>query len=273
MKTQNPTIICPRCRIENSPGSEYCSDCHKRLKPFPRIIFLAAILFLIFFLFSDMIGVYVKVNSIADAAEPDILIKEMTTLEPVAERICQNKSFAFTTLGGNVDSVGKYVRPNLIINNLEDKWGIYTVFFYFMSEKRFPYDRYGRLEESLGTGALKHSDADFRSITYEFYLGPGESRLINNLTLSGNASGKSWAIADITEPEFFYCFTRTTYINKTENRTFSEEIPEKRIESATEFRSLKELLGIDSFFDWFLIISLVLIILMLLYRIYGLRKS
>jgi hypothetical protein len=265
-------ILCWHCKFKNDTEREYCKNCKRRLKQKKSIIPLLILLILIYPLFYiaiDNFGTYVSSQRQDYIDLPYSIIKEVNSSIPIERIDCKNRSFRFSTQGGNVDSVKSYVVPNLIINNLEERWGYFKVNFSYIPEKKYPYSVFGgiNLKESLSSGKIGYDDADFYSENYYFYIGPGESILINNRTQKPDKTATYWGIANIIEPKVLECSKRTEYYILPENKTFTEYKKTLREYSVKEYKKIREVLGIKNFLDGFIIFILLILIIFLIIKI------
>jgi len=271
-------VICQYCDYENDIERVYCEICKKKIrierKSYAWLLILALLL-LLFYLIIDNFNVYTDVKRIVYVDTPFSLVKEVTSTNTLEKNICQNRSFRFSTFGGNVDTFGVYARPNFRITNLEERWGYFKVNFSYIDESRFPYDIYGgmKLKENIASGKISIRDADFYSTNYEFYLGPGESMTITNMTRRINLSKKYWGIATIIEPKILTCSKKTEYINITENKTFTEYKKTEKTISIREYKKIREVIGVKNFMEWFIIVFLFCLIIVLILKIREERRN
>jgi uncharacterized membrane protein len=266
-------LICPHCGFKDTSDSMHCEKCKaqiRRRKKFPIfLLFFLFILFLVLFPIIGNISIYIDTKRDADVDIPTEIVREVTLSVPEDRVVCADRNFRYSTLGGNVNNIGSYVRPNLQLNNLEEAGGEFKINFSYIDEGRFPNEAYGgkNLLQSIGSKKLNMTDADFYSETYTFHFEPLESKTIDNLTFNptGNAY---WAIADIVEPKLYECTNVSVYINKTMNKTFTEYKKIQKTITIKEYKSIREVFGITSFFNWFILLFLLLLIIILLLKIY-----
>ena len=96
---------------------------------------------------------------------------------------------------------------------------------------------------------------------------PGEGVLIDDLTKKYDKEKNYWAMAEIIEPKYEYCFNKIEKYNVTENRTFTEY---KKIEKKVlvkEYTKVFDILKIESFGEWVIIILMCFLIILLLKRV------
>jgi hypothetical protein len=227
-----------------------------------KIILILLLLLLYFGIGSLEIHKSVVKDTYVD--EPYEIIKEVNTVIPKTSNLCDYVGYRYSVIAGDVEHSRDYLRPNLIINNLENQWGQYKVRIYYVLEEKFPYSEYGgaNLAESFSTGRLSYEDAEIVSDPYEFYIGPFESVLVNNRTRR-TVIGRYWAFANITEPKKYECFTKTEYSNVTENRTFTEYKSVKKEISVKEYTRISEIISLQ---EWVIFVILFIIMLTLLER-------
>ncbi len=260
-------IICPQCE-EETRDKKYCDNCGFLLKKRKWPFILLVLLLILYFVFSNIV-LYVEVPQKRMLEEEFQIEREVTVSQPIKRNVCKNRSFRFSTFGGTVDSIGNSARPNLRITNKEEKWGLFKVNFSFIDEELFPYDIYGgqNLKSSLAEGSISYDDASFYSNTYVFYLGPGEQINVNEGTNKPDPTKKYWAIAYIEEPQIEECSQITEYVNKTENRTFTETRSVEREIKIKEYRSLLKIMKINNFMEWIILCVLFLLIILLIQKI------
>ena len=203
---------------------------------------------------------------------PNNITREITETVSQTEEICSERQYRYSTLGENVDYIGVYVQPQLQISNLEERWGLFQVNFSYVDEEEFAFEEYGgeHLQDTLDAGIIGEEEIVFHSDTYEFYLGPGESVIVDERTRMPE-EGKYWAIAEILTPNITECKTTISYMNVTRNRTFTENERQRYTRIVQEYTSLKDKTGI-TFGQWFIICLLLVLIAVLLHRIYVLRS-
>ncbi|MFH2020368.1 MAG: hypothetical protein ABIJ34_03075 [archaeon] len=215
-------------------------------------------------------GFYFDVTRKELVQEPFQVIKHVNVSVPFETQSCEQKSYRYVTSQGNVEIIGLNVRPNLILHNLEEKWGYYKIKFYFVSQKDFPYEIYGseHLQEKFDSGDIKLSDAKFESAWDEFYIGPTEAVLINNLTYNSGGEFDYWAIADIIEPSYPVCRTVIEYSVNSEYRTFIEYKMVMQEKTVKEYTTLKDHYKLSGFGAWFVIVFMFMLIIILLVLIF-----
>jgi hypothetical protein len=230
------------------------------------LVIIFILMLLLFFIFEDF-GFYRTITKEQLFVEPYNITRETVSSVSNSTYLCENRNFRYSTLGGNVDSVGKSVRPNLIINNLEDKWGFFKVNISYMDEEKYPYVKYGgeNLIKMVESGEISTDDADFNSIMYEFFIPPAESILLDDLTEKKYPEKNYWAIANVLEPNFEYCYDKITYFNQTKNITFTEYRNVNKKITVKEYTTLADY-GID-FIDWLMIDILMILIIILVRKI------
>ncbi|MEM2130948.1 MAG: hypothetical protein QXR96_00340, partial [Candidatus Woesearchaeota archaeon] len=231
-------IKCPFCEFENYYNKYsfifkkrfYCEKCQseiiiKRKVPFFLIIFF--IFLLILFVFFNL-----ELNYKTEYIDtPYYVIREINKSIPFEKTICENRSFKFSTLGGNVITIGNLVYPNLQITNQENQWGLFKVNFSYINESRFPYAIYGgeNLKKALSENKISVKDADFYSQNYNITIGPKETILIDKPTQKIDKNTNYWAIGTIIEPKIEECRKITDFIFIKENKTFLENRKEEKI--------------------------------------------
>ncbi len=265
-------IICPNCNFENEIEKVSCEKCKTKLKKKRnklRGLFIVFILLLLTYPLIDIIEIPCNIKKSEFVEIPFSLIREVTTKTPVEKKICDTRGYKFSTLGGNVASLGNNVVPNLQLTNIEEQWGTYKINFSYIDNLKFPYEIYGgkELKEALESKKISVLDADFYSTNYEFLLGPGETILITNMTQKPNRDRTYWAIATIVEPSVINCYNKIEYINITENKTFIEYQKKEKIIFVKEYRKIKEIIGVKDFFEWVSILFLLLLIILLILKI------
>lgn len=241
---------------------------NKKRKPFwPILLLLFLFLVSIFPVFEEIsFNVNVQRNRIEQV--PYTITRNVTSKYPIESEICENISFAYSTSAGNVNSIGKDVKPNLIVINMEEKWGEFTVNFSYIDEEKFPFEIYGgeHLIEKYEKGEISEEDADFYSEDFVWNFGPAERVLFNDPTPKKDKTKSYWGIANIYPPEYEQCRTIINYINKTVEKNFTEHKKVTKEYTIKEYTSLKEILNL-SFSQWFVIIFMFILILYLIIRI------
>jgi len=241
----------------------------KRKSIFPILIIIILILLSIYPILNSMKG-YVTVKRTELVDEPVEIIKEVEVHQPIKEEFCKDTNYYYLTISDPVQSDENYVWPTLVIINREEKYGLYKVNFSYIDNSKFPESIYGgeNLYAHFEAGNITFDDAEFKSITYEFPLGPGDEVLIRNKTRKPARDEKTyWAIADIREPTYYRCINQTVYVNKTMNKTFIDIQKVKRTVNVKEYRPLSELLPVKTFGEWFVIVFMFILILVLILKI------
>lgn len=240
----------------------------KKRKNFFFVIVLLLLFFTLYFVLEDF-GIYVEKERIILVKEPLNITKEVTFEKEEKMPACENRSFRYSTNGGNVENYGDSVRPNLILNNHEDRWGEYKVNFSFVDESKYPYNIYGgeNLVKNIESGKISWEDGDFFSITYKILMPPGEGVLIDDLTQRKDYDRNYWAMAEIIEPRYEYCYDKIIKYNITENMTFTEYKQAERKVRVREYTKAFDILRIDSFGEWVIIVMMCFLILLLVRRI------
>ena len=230
------------------------------------IIPVLVIVFFSYFLIGN-INVSTSEDRIEKIDVPVQLKRESLVEFPIEKSICSKRGYRFSTASGNVNSVGGNVQPILEITNLEERWGLYKVNFSFIDETRFPYEIYGgeNLQEKLLSNEIGHDDAEFYSDNYEYYLGPGETIVIEETTPKPD-SKQYWAIANINEPLIEDCKKVIEYTNVTVNKTFTEYKTFDRKVKVRQLKPIKEIIGIN-YIEWCIIWLLFSVIIFLIIKI------
>lgn len=218
----------------------------------------------------DSASFYFDVKRNELVQEPFQVIRQVNVSVPSETQSCEEKKFRYGTIQGNVEIIGLNVMPNLVLQNFEERWGYYKVKFYFMSQHDFPYEIYGgeHLQEKYDSGEIKLSDAKFESAWEEFYIGPMEAVLINNLTYNSGGEFDYWAMADLVEPSYPVCNMVTEYSVSQEYRTFTEYKLVRQEKTIKEFMTIRNYLKIAGFGAWFVFVVLFIMIIILLVLIY-----
>ncbi len=240
----------------------------KRRKNLFFIIVLLILFFTLYFIFEDF-GIYIEKERSILVKEPFNITKEVSFEKEEKIPACENRTFRYSTNGGNVEPYGNSVRPNLILNNLEDRWGEYYVNFSFIDESKYPYDIYGggNLIKNIEEGKISWEDGDFFSVTYKIMMPPKEGVLIDDLTQKKDKNKNYWAMAEIVEPWYEYCYDKIISYNLTENRTFIEYRQAEKKVRVKEYTKAFDILSIDSFGEWVIIVMMFFLIILLLGRI------
>ncbi|MEM4397599.1 MAG: hypothetical protein QW757_03180, partial [Candidatus Woesearchaeota archaeon] len=143
-------IKCPNCNYHNNYSrlsflfkkKILCENCNSEIlikRKFPFFVVFFIIISILFFIFLNL-----EVNYGIDYINiPYYVIREVNKSIPYEKTICENRSFRFSTFGGNVITIGNNVYPNLQITNLENQWGLFKVNFSYINESKFPYGVYG----------------------------------------------------------------------------------------------------------------------------------
>lgn len=192
----------------------------------PMIIIFLIILFILFLITNINLDYDYEYRE-----TPYYVIKEVNKTIPVEKNICENISFRFSTLGGNVVTIGNKVYPNLQITNLENEWGLFKLNFSYINESKFPYRVYGgeNLKRAIEEKKISSKDADFYSENYDIMIGPLETILIDKPTQKFDKNTDYWAIGNIIEPKRLICNNKTEFFTIKENKTFTEYKKEKII--------------------------------------------
>ncbi|MEM3373988.1 MAG: hypothetical protein QXE31_02085 [Candidatus Woesearchaeota archaeon] len=231
-------IKCPNCNCHNNYSrlsflfkkKILCENCKSEIlikRKFPFFLVFFIIISILFFIFLNL-----EVNYGIDYINiPYYVIREVNKSIPYEKTICENRSFRFSTFGGNVITIGNNVYPNLQITNLENQWGLFKVNFSYINESKFPYGVYGgeNLKKAFEEKKISVNDADFYSENYDIVIGPMETILVDKPTQKIDKNTNYWAIGTIIEPKIEECRKKTEYIFVKENKTFMETRKEERI--------------------------------------------
>ena len=134
------SLKCTRCGHENSTEAVSCEKCGHRLQRSGMpVMILVLILLLLLYPLIGLIRVPTVSEQEVEVEEPVSIVREVSWTEPVEKYVCENRSHRYSTLGGNVDFVDGSLVPDLIINNLEERWGLFQVNFSFINDDKFPY--------------------------------------------------------------------------------------------------------------------------------------
>ncbi|NTV23548.1 MAG: hypothetical protein HGA85_04195, partial [Nanoarchaeota archaeon] len=248
---------CRRCKKETETDKEYCNRCISKRR---LSIFLLILLFLSALLFTRFPREEVT-SSAKDMLVP--VIKEISVTRYIETFSCRNVSYQYVASGSDVTSTGSYVTPHLNIINLDTEWIRFKVNFSYINEAEFPYRIYGgeNLKASLESGRISYDDAEFYSVDYVFFVGPGERVDITNRTQKKDKAATYWGIARIDEPIKNVCGKEKKQVAAIENQTVME--PQKTIfrRITIKYISIAEILGLDL---WTLLILLLLYVIIIL---------
>jgi len=246
----------------------------KRILLWILILFLFLLLNSLFFVM-DEVSFYVNVKRTKIQQVPIETIKEVKEQLPIQSQVCQNQTFRFDVIQGNLGDNGYYLQPNVRLINLEEQWGFYQINFSYFDDAKYPFDEYGKdkIFESITSGKLDFSNAEFFSQNFYYYLGPGESKLIENNTVKPIPTMTYWLVYYVKAPTYEYCTLETIYKETIVNKTFTEYKGVSVTNYVKEYVTLKQALKIDSFGQWFILVLMFILILILLMKIYKRRKE
>jgi len=235
----------------------------------PLFIVLLIILFILSlcsYSLLDNINIYITVKRPTQIQVPNNITKEVEIREPRSMQNCTNVSYRYELIGGTVLPKGLNVQPTTELTNLEDRWGLFKLNFSFVDSNKFPYDEYGgdNLAQKYANGEITHKDADFSSVNYEFLVGPFERIIITNQTMRKDQSKNYWAMIFVDEPKYESCRVITTYDSRIVNKTFTEYVNKNSFVRVKEYKRLNEVFQIDSFGEWFVIVSMFVLIIVLI---------